>query len=403
MEVHTMDNLTGKFSWIGIVLLGFLALSGCKDIPVAQKQTGGVTSAETDGVQKAQTNMPYVMDVAAIGLNVPWELEVAPDGRLFVTERSGALRVIEKGKLLNEPVITFTEGLYQQAEAGLLGLALDPNFAKNRFMYVYQSYLDGSGQPKNRLLRLVENANKAKVDKVLIDGLPANRIHDGGRVKFGPDGMLYFTNGDSSNPSSAQDVKLLGGKIFRVKADGSIPSDNPFPCSPVYSLGHRNPQGLAWHPVTKKLYSSEHGQVAHDEINLIEAGMNYGWPLVEGDLNQIKPADANKKGPGALTAPILHSHDDTWAPSGIAFVRDGPWANNLLVANLRGEQLLRMVLVPDGKSVQKVEPLFKKEFGRLRSVTVSPDGTIYLLTNNRDGRGTPGIQDDRIIRLKPSS
>jgi glucose/arabinose dehydrogenase len=403
MEVHTMDNLTGKFCWTGLVLLGCLILSGCKDVPVAGQQTGGVSSAEAGEIQRVSTNMPYVMDVIAIGLNVPWELEVAPDGRLFFTERSGALRVIEGGKLLNEPVMTFMDGLYQQAEAGLLGLALDPNFAKNHFMYVYQSYLDGSGQPKNRLLRLVENANKAKVDRVLLDGLPANRIHDGGRVKFGPDGMLYFTNGDSSNPSSAQDVKQLSGKIFRVKADGSIPSDNPFPGSPVYSLGHRNPQGLAWHPVTKKLYSSEHGQVAHDEINLIEAGMNYGWPLVEGDLNQIKPADANKKGPGALTAPILHSHDDTWAPSGIAFVRDGPWANNLLVANLRGEQLLRMVLASDGKSVQKVEPLLKKEFGRLRGVTVGPDGTIYLLTNNRDGRGTPGKQDDRIIRLKPSS
>ncbi|MNI31758.1 Soluble aldose sugar dehydrogenase YliI precursor [compost metagenome] len=214
--------------------------------------------------------------------------------------------------------------------------------------------------------------------------------------------MLYITNGDSGSPSNAQDIKLLSGKIFRIQADGSIPADNPYPGSPVYSLGHRNPQGLAWHPVTGELYSSEHGQSAFDEINRIVPGSNYGWPLVEGDEQEIKASDTNKKGPGLLQAPMVHSGGkETWAPSGITFITKGPWTNNLMVANLRGTQVLRVILTADGKSVQSVESLFKGEFGRIRNVTEGPDGSLYILTNNRDGRGNPSAQDDRIIRFKP--
>jgi glucose/arabinose dehydrogenase len=378
-------------------LLTVLIGSGCgSDAAVSDKQV------QTERTENQSQPLPYKKEVLATGLDVPWELVVAPDGRLFVTERSGSLRVIEKGKLLEEPALRLDKDLYQKSEAGLLGLALDPDFTRNHMLYVYQSYVDADGKPKNRVVRLIENGNKARFDKVLFSGLPASQIHDGGRLKFGPDGMLYLTNGDSSSPSSAQDLRILSGKIFRIQRDGSIPSDNPFPGSPVYSLGHRNPQGLAWHPVSGKLYSAEHGQSAHDEINRIEAGGNYGWPFLEGDAMDVRPEDAAKKGPGPLKAPILHSGSVTWAPSGMTFVTQGPWKDNLLVANLRGTQILRLILAPDGASVKTTLPLFKNEFGRIRDVVEGPDGSLYILTNNRDGRGKPGKDDDQIIKLTPA-
>lgn len=331
---------------------------------------------------------------------MPWEIDFAPDGRIFFTERGGALRVIDKGKLIEEPVIQINGSLYKQGEAGLLGFTLDPQFERNGYIYVCHTYVRDS-QPFNRVVRLKEQGGKAVLDKVLLDNLPGNRIHDGGRVKFGPDGMLYITNGDADDRPAAQDVTKLAGKIFRIAKDGSVPPDNPFPGSPVYSLGHRNPQGLAWHPETKRLYSSEHGQTAHDEINLIEAGANYGWPLVEGDETEVKPADAGKKGPGPLKAPVVHSGGVTWAPSGMTFVSRGPWKGDLLVANLRGTQVLHVVLAQDGKSAHSVEPLLAGELGRLRTVAEAPDGSLYALTNNRDGRGQPQMDDDKIIRLIP--
>jgi glucose/arabinose dehydrogenase len=397
-----MKLFSGTGAWGITIIIGGLLLGGCggADLLGTPANSSMKPSPAGDSNQLTSVLLPYVQEVIATGLDVPWEIEVAPDGRVFVTERTGALRVIENGKLVKEPVYSFEEGLYKRSEAGVLGFALDPSFAQNHYIYVYQSYID-QGEPQNRLVRLVEQSNKAKLDKVIFDGLPAYQNHDGGRVKFGPDGMLYLTNGDAGSPSISQDQQSLGGKIFRIKPDGSIPEDNPFPGSPVYSLGHRNPQGLAWHPITKQLYSSEHGQSAHDEINLITAGANYGWPLVQGDEKELKAADASKKGPGQLQAPIIHSGETTWAPSGITFVKKGPWENQLLVANLRGTQLQRMVLAADGKSVHSIETLFKGELGRLRSVIEGPDGSIYILTNNRDGRGTPKELDDQIIRLKP--
>jgi glucose/arabinose dehydrogenase len=329
-------------------------------------------------------------------------MDFAPDGRIFLTERGGIIRVIEKGVLKDEPVFRFEKSeLYNVAEAGLLGIALDRNFNSNRYIYVYHTYQEG-GQTYNRLLRMIENGGKAKIDKVLLDGLPGDRIHDGGRVKIGPDGLLYITSGDAGEASMAQDVAQLGGKILRIKTDGTIPADNPFPGSPVYSLGHRNPQGLAWHPATGKLFSTEHGQTAHDEFNIIEPGANYGWPLIQGDEAQVPAKDAGRKGPGPLKVPLLHSGNVTWAPSGITSVTKGPWKGNILAANLRGTQVQRVVLGSDQLSVQKVEELFKGELGRIRNVAEGPDGSIYIMTNNRDGRGNPGAEDDRLIRLKPA-
>ncbi|TDF94512.1 PQQ-dependent sugar dehydrogenase [Paenibacillus piri] len=367
------------------------------DVPPGRGSEGKATeTGETKSV------IPYTVETVASKLDVPWDMDFAPDGRIFFTERGGAIRVIEKGALREEPVFRFEKPpLYNEAEAGLLGIALDRDFSSNHYMYVYHSYQEG-GQAYNRLIRMVESGGYAKPDKVLLDRLPGDRIHDGGRVKIGPDGLLYITNGDAAQSSIAQDAAQLGGKILRIKTDGTIPSDNPFPGSPVYSLGHRNPQGLAWQPSTGRLFSTEHGQSAHDELNVIEPGANYGWPLVQGDETQIKSQDAGKQGPGPLKAPLLHSGSTTWAPSGIAFVTKGPWQGNLLIANLRGTQLQRVVLSGDPPKVQQVELLFQGELGRIRNVTEGPDGSIYMMTNNRDGRGMPGAEDDRLIRLKPT-
>ncbi|PZE20144.1 PQQ-dependent sugar dehydrogenase [Paenibacillus xerothermodurans] len=396
------------------VLSILLFISGCLSESQVQDDTTSAASAPAPGIDSAKSapsnrpavqpaeKLPYKPEVLASDLKVPWDMDFAPDGRIFFTERGGVIRVIEQGKVREEPVFRFEQPpFYSESEAGLLGITLDREFGSNGYMYVYHTYQE-NGATRNRVLRLQESGGRAKLDKVILDALPGDRIHDGGRIKFGPDGLLYITSGDANQTSLAQDPAKLGGKILRIHADGSIPADNPFPGSPVYSLGHRNPQGLAWHPVTKKLFSSEHGQRAHDEINQIEAGVNYGWPLIEGDETQVSPQEVGKQGPGVLRAPLLHSGDETWAPSGVAFITQGPWKGNLLVANLRGTQVLRLILDGQQQSVEAVQPLFKNELGRIRNVAEGPDGSIYLMTNNTDGRGNPGPDDDRIIRLKPA-
>lgn len=388
--------------FIGIVLSAALLFAGCT------RETGGSASsptavpvaspASTSGGQPAagQGTFPYEAEVFADKLNVPWELVFAPDGRIFFTERPGVIRVIDKGKLVDEPVFRFEPPFVSQGEGGLLGLALDPAFADNHYLYAYHSY-EAGGVINNRVLRFVESNNKAKLDKVLLAQIPGNQTHNGGRLKFGPDGMLYATAGDSNDRPLAQNLNSLAGKILRLTADGSVPADNPFPGSYVYSWGHRNPQGLAWHPATGKLYESEHGLSAHDELNVIAPGQNYGWPTIQGDETPgLKQPD--------MLPPMLHSGDTTWAPSGIAFVTKGPWRGKLLVAALRGQQLLAVTLKePDYTQVAGVEHLFQGQYGRLRDVVEGPDGSLYLLTNNRDGRGEPGPNDDRIIRLKPKA
>jgi glucose/arabinose dehydrogenase len=252
------------------------------------------------------------------------------------------------------------------------------------------SYTEGN-QIYNRVVRLVEQNNKASIDRILLDKIPGGRIHNGGRLKIGPDQKLYITTGDAGNSTLAQDLTSTAGKILRIELDGRIPADNPIMNSPVYSLGHRNPQGLAWNS-KNILYASEHGQTAHDEINMIQPGANYGWPLVQGneETNEVK-----------VQKPLIHSGEATWAPSGIAFVNQGSWRGKLLVAALRGEQLLAISLNGNGTAVMKVESWLRNEYGRLREVIQANDGSIYLTTSNRDGRGNPDITDDKIIRLIP--
>lgn len=334
--------------------------------------------------------IPYEIEVIAKNLYVPWAIDISDEGKIYFTERSGAVRIIENGKLNPQPLITFSSPFVSQGEGGLMGIALDPNFSNNHYIYVMHSYLE-SNQIYNRIVRLVENNNIASIDQIILDKIPGGGIHNGGRIKIGPDKKLYIATGDAGNPALAQDPTSTAGKILRIELDGSIPKDNPIINSPIYSLGHRNPQGLAWNS-KNVLYASEHGQSAHDEINIIQPGANYGWPIVQGNEESTEVM---------IQKPLIHSGEDTWAPSGITFINQGPWKGKLLVATLRGQQLLSISMNGNGTVVKNVESWLKNEYGRLREVIQGRDGSIYLTTSNKDGRGNPDINDDRIIRLTP--
>ncbi len=335
----------------------------------------------------------YKVETIAENLEIPWEIVFAPDGRIFFTERVGALRVIENGQLNPEPVTSIDVGV---GEGGLLGLALDPSFEQNHYLYLYYTYFEFPFT-YNKVVRYIENDNTLSDEFILVDKIPGSLFHDGGRLKFGPDEKLYITTGEAGNADSAQDLNSLGGKILRVNSDGTIPSDNPFADSPVFSYGHRNPQGLDWDPVTGKLVITEHGPsgergFAHDEINVIEAGKNYGWPKVIGGEHNPDFVD-----------PILHTGDDTWAPSGATFYDSNnipEWEDKYFVATLRGNQLRMLDLDIGANQVISSEVIFSN-FGRLRDASMGPNGNLYILTSNQDGRGSPAENDDRILRIVP--
>jgi glucose/arabinose dehydrogenase len=346
--------------------------------------------------QLAATPPDLNVEVIARGLDTPWAIDFAPDGRAFVAERQGTIRVLESGQLRAEPWMILEAA--EAGEAGLMGLALDPRFAQNRFVYVAYTFRIPSGRLQNRLVRLREEPKTGKgiLDKVLIDNVAGANNHNGGRVKFGPDGKLYWTMGDALTTSLSQNLRSLNGKILRLNPDGSVPVDNPFPNSYVYSYGHRNPQGLAWQPGTGRLYSTEHGPsgfqgCCRDEVNLIEAGKNYGWPEIRGD--------ETKEG---MVAPVIQTGTrETWAPAGATFVSQGAWAGSLLFTGLRGQTLYRLTLDPkDPRKTLTLERHFYRQFGRLRDIVEAVDGGLYLLTSNRDGRGNPSTDDDRVIRLR---
>jgi len=350
-------------------------------------------SALTWSTWTAVAQTPVQVETVVGDLQIPWAAEFAPDGRIFFTERRGAIRVVRDGKVDVQPWATIQ--VAPVGEGGLMGLALAPDFARSGVVYVYHTYQDG-GRLWNRVVRMVTGGGLGRVDNVIIDRIPGAVVHDGGRIKFGPDGKLYVTTGDAREPSQAQDRSSLGGKILRLNPDGSIPDDNPFAGSPVYSLGHRNPQGLAWHPQTRTMYEAEHGPsgdlglCCRDEVNVIEAGKNYGWPEASG-----------KGGAPRFVDPIADSGtDETWAPSGILVPSRGPWRDSLLVAALRGSQLRRLILTGQGFTrVGGQEVYFQGDLGRLRDIFQGPDGTLYLLTNNTDGRGSPRPHDDRLLRI----
>jgi glucose/arabinose dehydrogenase len=261
-------------------------------------------------------------------------------------------------------------------------------------VYLYYSYAAPGGATLNRLVRMRDASGAGVDEKILLVNIPGSANHDGGRIEFGPDGKLYVATGDGEQQARAQDRSSLGGKILRLEKDGTVPADNPFPGSPVFSLGHRNVQGLAFHPDTGVLYETEHGPsgffpaCCQDEVNRIEAGANYGWPIVTG-----KPGDQRFRDPIAWSGNL-----DTWAPSGATFAtRPGPIRGSLLFATLRGQHLHRIVLTPDGRGVAFEERLIVNQYGRLRDVYETPSGEFLIITSNRDGRGRPAADDDRVL------
>lgn len=348
-------------------------------IRISERTDNEENSFELNGYEV----FPYDVEIVADDLFVPWAMDITKDGRIFFTEKNGNIRLIENGVLQANSIYTFLPPFEALGEGGLLGLVLDPDFDNNGYFYVMYTYMDDS-EYLSRVVRMHYEREHTVEDKVLLDSIPANRVHIGGRLKIGPDGKLYVTTGDAGMPELSQDISSLAGKILRMNLDGTIPSDNPFPDSYVYAFGIRNSQGLDWN-VNNVLYASEHGDIAHDEINIIIPGGNYGWPLKEGNF----------------ITPLYDSGNETYAPSGIAFAKGGPYNGRLFISTLRGSQLLVMELSEDGNQVLHTNGYLKNEFGRLREAYGASDGSIYITTSNLDGRGLPNPQDDKMIRLVP--
>jgi len=372
-----------------------LILAGCQvsqpDESTVKKESGG----EGPLAQPREIFLPdrdkVEVEAWVKNLEIPWSLVFLPDGRALVSERPGRIRLIKEGKLQAESYLEID--VARDGEGGLMGLALHPKFSENRYLYAMYTY-EKEGDLFNRVTRLKDQGDKGKIDRIILDNIPGGGNHDGGRLAFGPDGMLYITTGEAGVPERSQNLKSLGGKILRLTPDGDIPDDNPFKNSPVYAYGNRNPQGLAWHPETGALFESEHGpsgengRFAHDEINIIKKGKNYGWPTIQGNQKQA-----------GMESPILNSGSGTWAPSGTAFLN-----GSIFFAGLRGEALFEYKIAE-----KKLIPHLKGEIGRIREVVVGPasprgepENLLYITTSNRDGRGTPDNTDDKIIRINPA-
>jgi glucose/arabinose dehydrogenase len=305
------------------------------------------------------------------GLDAPWEVVLVDGTPLISLRNSGeVLELLDDG---STRTVGTVPDVQPGGEAGLLGMAV----AEDGALYTYSTAADG-----NRIERFALEGSAGSyalgAEETVLDGLPANSFHDGGRIAFGPDGMLYASVGDAGDAGSAQDREALSGKILRMTPDGGVPDDNPFDGSLVWSLGHRNVQGLGW-ASDGTMFAAEFGQDAWDELNVIEPGENYGWPEVEGE-----------GGGGRFTDPVQVWRTDDASPSGLAVIDD-----TVFVANLRGE-VLRAIPVDEPGTARE---LYAGEHGRLRSVLEGPDGTLWIVTNNTDGRGQPRDGDDRILSV----
>lgn len=337
----------------------------------------------------------YKIEVFAENLAVPWSIAWTDKDRMLVNERTGKIRIIQNGKLQDAPLLEVKE-VSVGSEEGLMGLAIDPNYAENKYIYI--SYAYGKGDNLSiKVVRYKDNGNSVSDELILIDKLPGAKNHAGCRLRFGPDGKLYISTGDATDREIAQDLKNMGGKILRLNSDGSIPSDNPWPNSSVWSYGHRNPQGIDFYPGTSILWETEHGPSGFDgpgggdEVNVIVKGGNYGWPIVSHD--------GHKDG---MIDPLL-VYTPAEAPASGMFYKSGlisQFKNNFFFGCLRGRGIIRVIV--DEKDPTKVVSQSKMsdvDYGRIREIAEGPDGAIYFSTSNKDGRGNPGQTDDRIMRI----
>lgn len=371
-----------------VALLGAAALAGCADgdtepaIPSVTQPTDAVpdgpASSPTGPGSESGTGdaVPRVAGPVASGLEVPWGVAFVEDGTALVTERdSRRVLSVDPGGAVTE-VGEVTEAV-PDGEGGLLGVAVDPA-GDGSEVYLYATTADD-----NRVLRAELVDGRLGAAEVVLDGIPKGFIHDGGRLAFGPDGHLYVSTGETGDRELAQDPGSLAGKILRITTEGDPAPGNPDPDSPVWSLGHRNVQGLAFDD-EGRLWASEFGDSTYDEINLIEPGANYGWPVVEGPGGGDDYVD-----------PLVTWPTSAASPSGMAYA-DG----HLWVGALRGERLWRVPV--RGDRLGEPAAFLEGEYGRVRTVVTTPEGDLWITTSNRDGRGTPADEDDRILRVIPS-
>lgn len=349
-------------------------------VPLPETETMIPETLNQTPIPDEPTPTPELISTAVQNLQTPWEITFLPDGRLLITERSGSLVLIDADSE-RIPIV----GVLEQGESGLLGLALHPEFDQNGLLYLYMSY-QGAGSLLNRVERYQFDGKVLSDRMVIIDQIPGDVNHDGGRIEFGPDGLLYITTGDASYGPNAQDINSLAGKILRLHDDGTIPADNPFG-NAVYSYGHRNPQGLAWDE-QGQLWSTEHGPSGlgsgYDELNLIEIGGNYGWPDIQGDQTRV----------GMISPRLQSGGNETWAPGDLEIV-DGV----AYFTGLRGSTLYSVPL--NDIRPETLQRHFASEYGRLRALRLGSDGLLYVGTSNRDGRGSIRAGDDKIFRIDP--
>lgn len=370
---------------LAIIAVGLTVFKQTSKNPAPAKSvTSTLSPSPTTQSTSSKTIVPKTQ-VIATNLEVPWALAFLPDGNILFTERKGVIKLIDKdGKTAPKEIAKIN--VSQNGESGLHGIALHHNFSQNHFVYIYYTYSAGPLNSLNRVSRFTFDGNNLKDEQIIVDKIPAAIFHDGGRIKFGPDKYLYITTGDATKPSLSQDKSSLAGKILRMTDEGKGAPGNPFDTL-IYSLGHRNPQGIAWDD-TGRFWETEHGQTAQDEVNLIEAGKNYGWPEIRGDQTKED-----------MVPPKIHSGSSTWAPAGTAFFN-----GSIYFGGLRGQALYEVELRSSQVKLDNLElkEHFKGEFGRIRDVVLGPDNMLYITTSNRDGRGNPRSDDDKIIRVDPN-
>jgi glucose/arabinose dehydrogenase len=368
------------------------ALAGCGSSGCSTSKQQGPTAADCvyveDGFGPAG-EVPLRTEVVASGLEVPWGVAFLPDGAILVAERPGRIRRIENGRLLSDPVAAVE--ISAGGEGGLLGLAADPDFAANRYIYLYYTAPGGA----NRIERwaVAPDGRSATADRVLLDGIAASRRHDGGRLAFGPDGHLYACTGDAGTPERAQDLRDPAGKLLRVGKDGGIPADNPWPGSPAWLIGIRNCEGFDFLDDGRVILadhgpSGEFGWRGNDEVSVAQKGDNLGWPAIKG-------CEARE----GMASPIL-AWRKAVPPGGGAIYRGDelPFRGDFLVGTLGSRHLHRIVL--SGGRVARHEVYFDGDLGRIRTVIQGPDGGLYLATSNCDGRAECPAQGDVLVRVR---
>jgi glucose/arabinose dehydrogenase len=370
------------------LVLAALLLAGCSGSSGdgAGSGSGGdrtPTQTAAGSSSPAQSSVPpvaraRVAGVVATGLDAPWGIAFLPDGSALVSERDSA-RIVHVTPQGDVSRVGTVQGVDGSGEGGLLGIALSPAYATDRTLFAYFT-----AGPANVIARMTYDGSRLADQRRIFGGIPSGPIHNGGRIAFGPDGFLYAGTGEAGRGAPAQDPDDLGGKILRITPGGDPAPGNPTPGSPVWTLGHRNVQGLAW-DARGRMWASEFGQNTWDELNRAVAGGNYGWPVVEG-----------RSGDDRFRNPVRQWHTDVASPSGIAVA-----AGSVFMASLRGERLWQIPLLQHGTA--KPRALLTGRYGRLRAVAVAPDGSLWVLTNNTDGRGSPRPGDDRIVRLTLSS